>query len=78
MANIEEARGEAEAISIINSALSENPYYLEASRDNLGKLMLELREKNGPGAIAKLVESEIMRVKYVPLHPAIHSTPAGF
>ena len=32
---------------------------LEASRENLGKLMLELREKNGPGAIAELVKSEI-------------------
>ena len=28
---------------------------LEASRENLGKLMLELREKNGSGAIAELV-----------------------
>ncbi len=32
---------------------------LESTRDNLGKLMLELREKNGPGAIAKLVEPQI-------------------
>ena len=32
---------------------------LEASRENLGKLMLELREKNGSGAIAELVKSEI-------------------
>jgi len=32
---------------------------LEASREKLGKLMLELREKNGPGAIAELVESKI-------------------
>ena len=32
---------------------------LEPSRENLGKLMLELREKNGPGAIAELVKSEI-------------------
>ena len=32
---------------------------LEASRENLGKLMLELREENGPGAIAELVESKI-------------------
>ena len=32
---------------------------LESTRDNLGKLMLELREKNGPGAIAQLVESQI-------------------
>ncbi|MFB1007141.1 MAG: AAA family ATPase [Nitrosopumilus sp.] len=32
---------------------------LDASRENLGKLMLELREKNGPGAIAELVKTEI-------------------
>jgi len=32
---------------------------LDASRENLGKLMLELREKNGPGAIAELVETQI-------------------
>ena len=32
---------------------------LESTRDNLGKLMLELRERNGPGAIAKLVKSKI-------------------
>jgi dephospho-CoA kinase len=32
---------------------------LESTRENLGKLMLELREKNGPGAIAELVKPEI-------------------
>lgn len=32
---------------------------LEPSRSNLGKLMLELREKNGPGAVAELVKSNI-------------------
>ncbi len=32
---------------------------LEPTRENLGKLMLELREKNGPGAIAELVKSQI-------------------
>ncbi len=32
---------------------------LESTRSNLGKLMLELREKNGPGAIAELIKSEI-------------------
>ena len=32
---------------------------LEPSGDNLGKLMLELREKNGPGAIAKLLTEPI-------------------
>jgi len=32
---------------------------LESTRDNLGKLMLELREKNGPGAIAELVKYKI-------------------
>ena len=32
---------------------------LEPSGENLGKLMLELREKNGPGAIANLIEPKI-------------------
>lgn len=32
---------------------------LEPSRSNLGKLMLELREKNGPGAVAELIKSQI-------------------
>jgi len=32
---------------------------LEPTRSNLGKLMLELREKNGPGAIAELVKPQI-------------------
>ncbi len=32
---------------------------LEPTRANLGKLMLELREKNGPGAIAELIKPQI-------------------
>jgi len=32
---------------------------LELTGPNLGKLMLELREKNGPGAIAELVKPQI-------------------
>lgn len=32
---------------------------LEPSRENLGKLMLELREQNGPGAVAELIKSKI-------------------
>lgn len=32
---------------------------LESSGENLGKLMLELREKNGPGAVANLIEPKI-------------------
>ena len=32
---------------------------LEPSRSNLGKLMLELREKNGPGAVAELIKPKI-------------------
>jgi dephospho-CoA kinase len=32
---------------------------LESTRDNLGKLMLDLREKNGPGAVAELIKSQI-------------------
>ncbi len=32
---------------------------LESTRENLGKLMLELREQNGPGSIAELIKPEI-------------------
>ena len=32
---------------------------LEPTGENLGRLMLELREKNGPGAIAKLLKNSI-------------------
>jgi dephospho-CoA kinase len=32
---------------------------LDPSGDNLGKLMLELREKNGPGAIAELLTEQL-------------------
>ena len=32
---------------------------LEPTGENLGKLMLELREKNGPGAVANLIEPRI-------------------
>ena len=32
---------------------------LESTRENLGKLMLKLREKNGPGVIAELVKPQI-------------------
>ena len=32
---------------------------LEPTGENLGKLMLDLREKNGPGAIAKLLKKSI-------------------
>ena len=32
---------------------------LEPTGENLGKLMLELREKNGPGAIAELIKDSI-------------------
>lgn len=34
---------------------------LEPSGKNLGKLMLELREENGPGAVAKLIEPQILK-----------------
>ena len=36
---------------------------LEPTGSNLGKLMLELREKNGPGAIAELIKSDIENSK---------------
>ena len=32
---------------------------LEPTRSNLGKLMLELREQHGPGAVAELLKSQI-------------------
>jgi dephospho-CoA kinase len=32
---------------------------LEPSGENLGKLMLELRKNNGPGAVAELIEDKI-------------------
>ena len=32
---------------------------LELNGENLGKLMLELREKNGPGAVANLIKPQI-------------------
>ena len=32
---------------------------LESTGENLGKLMLELREKNGPGAVAELITESI-------------------
>ena len=32
---------------------------LEPTRSNLGKLMLELREKNGAGAIVQLIKSDV-------------------
>jgi dephospho-CoA kinase len=36
---------------------------LEPTGPNLGKLMLELREKNGPGAVAELVKPQIENSK---------------
>ncbi len=36
---------------------------MEPTGENLGKLMLELREKNGPGAVAELVRDEILKSK---------------
>jgi len=32
---------------------------IEPSGQNLGKIMLELREKNGPGAVAELIQNKI-------------------
>ena len=34
---------------------------LEPTGENLGKLMLELRQKNGPGAIAELIKESIQK-----------------
>ena len=42
--------------AVRNEAKKKN---LEPTGSNLGKLMLELREKNGPGAVAELVKPQI-------------------
>ena len=49
-ANIAEAQGEAEAISIINDALSANPFYLEWLKTQAwdGKLPLVVGEGGTP------------------------------
>lgn len=36
---------------------------IEPTGENLGKLMLELREKNGPGAVAELIKNNIVNSK---------------
>jgi dephospho-CoA kinase len=36
---------------------------IEPTGENLGKLMLELREKNGPGAVAELIKNDIINSK---------------
>ena len=36
---------------------------IEPTGENLGKLMLELREKNGPGAVAELIRDDIKNSK---------------
>ncbi len=36
---------------------------MEPTGENLGKLMIELREKNGPGAVAELIKNEILQSK---------------
>ena len=36
---------------------------IEPSGANLGKIMIELREKNGPGAVAELIQSDIQNSK---------------
>ncbi len=36
---------------------------IEPTGENLGKLMLELREKNGPGAVAELIKDQIANSK---------------
>lgn len=53
-----------DAVNMGNTVRSEaNKRNLEPTSSNLGKLMLELREKNGPGAIAHLVIPEIENSK---------------
>jgi len=36
---------------------------IEPTGENLGKLMLELREKNGPGVVAELIKDQIVNSK---------------
>ena len=36
---------------------------IESSGANLGKIMIELREKNGPGAVAELIQNDIKNSK---------------
>lgn len=36
---------------------------IEPTGENLGKLMLELRQKNGPGAVAELIKDRILNSK---------------
>lgn len=36
---------------------------IEPTSENLGKIMLELRERNGPGAVAKLIKDQILNSK---------------
>ena len=53
-----------EIINMGNAVRSEaKRRQLEPTGENLGKLMLELREKNGPGAVAELVKLEIENSK---------------
>ncbi len=37
---------------------------LDPTGENLGKMMLELREKNGPGAVAELIKDQIRNSAY--------------
>ncbi len=49
---------------------------IEPNGANLGKLMLELREKNGPGAVAELIKDQIINSKSnVVLVDGIRSLP---
>jgi len=36
---------------------------IEPTGSNLGKIMIELREKNGPGAVAELIQNDILNSK---------------
>ena len=50
-----------EIINMGNSVRAEaKKRNLDPTGENLGKLMLELREKDGPGAVAKLIENQII------------------
>ena len=48
---------------------------IEPSGENLGKLMLEVREKNGPGAVAELIKDSIQNsVQDVVIIDGVRST----
>jgi len=57
-------RGGFESINMGDAVRAEaKKRSLDPTGQNLGKLMLELREKNGPGAVAELIKDQIINSK---------------